>query len=291
MELKKGYTDVLKVPFPTGAASATAKIYKDTVLIGSTVNLTITSGVAPLAIPYGAVATEGQVRAEITFHVGSTTYVKNILSNVITPYLELWQIKEILTSPTHTPTDQECWDIEASARYIIDTVCGQNFGNRTKSISLWGNDEGSLRMPERLISFSTITSSLGETVDLEALAITTDHNYLRYMGIPSRDQTITMTDVITVPWSTHAAEFNSHAKYTIAGVFGWETVPYEVVEAAKLLVNDYSCSENMYRDRYIQSISTADWKLIFASQVFEDTGNARADTLLDAYKVLYWAVI
>jgi hypothetical protein len=111
------------------------------------------------------------------------------------------------------------------------------------------------------------------------------------MGTPSREQTVVMTDVITVPWSTCAVEFNSYAKYTITGVFGWEFVPYEVVEAMKLLVNDYSCSENMYRDRYLQSISTADWKLIFASQVFEDTGNARADTLLNAYKVLYWAVI
>lgn len=79
--------------------------------------------------------------------------------------------------------------------------------------------------------------------------------------------------------------------FEITGDWGYKTVPAAVKEAAKLLVNDYACSESAYRDRYLESIKAADWRLQFSSRAWEATGNARADYLLSEYVILDWAVI
>lgn len=79
--------------------------------------------------------------------------------------------------------------------------------------------------------------------------------------------------------------------FKITGDWGYKTVPANVKEAARLLVNDYACSEIAYRDRYLESIRAADWRLQFSSSAWEYTGNARADQLLSEYVILDWAVI
>lgn len=79
--------------------------------------------------------------------------------------------------------------------------------------------------------------------------------------------------------------------FQITGDWGYKTVPANVKEAAKLLVNDYACSEIAYRDRYLESIKAADWRLQFNSRAWEYTGNVRADQLLSEYVILDWAVI
>ena len=53
----------------------------------------------------------------------------------------------------------------------------------------------------------------------------------------------------------------------------------------KLLVNDYACGEQMYRDRFLQSYKNADWRLQYYSAAYYDTGNARANLLLAPWVV------
>ncbi len=79
--------------------------------------------------------------------------------------------------------------------------------------------------------------------------------------------------------------------FEITGDWGYKSVPAPVKEAARLLVNDYACSEQLYRDRYLESIKAADWRLQFSSRAWEYTGNVRADQLLSEYVILDWAVI
>ena len=66
----------------------------------------------------------------------------------------------------------------------------------------------------------------------------------------------------------------------------------QVKEAAKLLVNDYACAEQTYRDRYLTSMTAADWRIQFHSGAFLKTGNVRADQLLRDFVLKGgWAVI
>jgi hypothetical protein len=80
--------------------------------------------------------------------------------------------------------------------------------------------------------------------------------------------------------------------YTVDGNWGWEEVPAAVKEAAKLLVNDYACADAQYRDRYLTSMTAADWRIQFNSGAFKGTGNVRADQLLSDFVVTRgWGVI
>src|SRR6478609_4235924 len=108
----------------------------------------------------------------------------------------------------------------------------------------------------------------------------------------------TLTPVSTRPGFVTVAPGSSGAStawkndypFDITGDWGYKTVPAPVKEAARLLINDYACQEAIYRDRYLESIKAADWRLQFSSRAWEATGNARADQLLSEYVILDWAV-
>lgn len=91
--------------------------------------------------------------------------------------------------------------------------------------------------------------------------------------------------------SGHATPWKNDYPFEITGNWGYKTIPANVKEAAKILVNDYACGEIAYRDRYLESIKAADWRLQFSSRAWEYTGNVRADQLLAEYVLLDWAVI
>jgi len=87
-------------------------------------------------------------------------------------------------------------------------------------------------------------------------------------------------------------EFKEGVIYPISGVWGYEAVPESVKEAARLLVNDYACADSQYRDRYLTSMTAADWRIQFNSGAFVRTGNVRADQLLSEYVTTRgWGVI
>lgn len=88
-----------------------------------------------------------------------------------------------------------------------------------------------------------------------------------------------------------ATKWKSDYPFEITGDWGYERVPEPVREAARLLVNDYACSEQLYRDRYLESIKAADWRLQFSTRAWDHTGNARADHLLAEFVLMDWWVI
>jgi hypothetical protein len=97
---------------------------------------------------------------------------------------------------------------------------------------------------------------------------------------------------IRVPsWMRQGAGF-LRQDYYITGTWGWKFVPSEVKEAARLLVNDFASGDTIYRDRYLTSMTAADWRIQFNSGAFAKTGNVRADQLLSNYVLTRgWAVI
>lgn len=111
------------------------------------------------------------------------------------------------------------------------------------------------------------------------------------------DPTITPTagrpgGIIVAPGASgRATPWKQDYPFEITGDWGYKFIPPAVKEAARLLANDYACSEAAYRDRYLKSIRAADWRLEFSSQAWESTGNARADMLLDEYVLIDWAVV
>ena len=77
--------------------------------------------------------------------------------------------------------------------------------------------------------------------------------------------------------------FQSNVPYKVQGKFGWEKVPDEVELAAIELMKDFFAKDNVWKNKYVKTISTFDWEFEFTSDVHAGTGNAYADRLLADY--------
>lgn len=255
----------------------------------------------------------------------------------VTPILSKQEILRVFDD--EDVSMDEVWEVEAAVRHIIQSHTGQKFGlDKNKTLTVLGDGERALRLPERLINVrgvNTLTSSLAASAFIiisdgwyvkkawaEATARTnpkdsqywgdiTDgvfnnniyddaddgynpgYNGLGQLVDPTITPTATRHGGVTVApaASGRSTPWKNDYPFEITGDWGYKTVPANVKEAAKLLVNDYACMESAYRDRYLKSIRAADWRLEFSSQAWSSTGNARADLLLDEYVLLDWAVV
>lgn len=244
---------------------------------------------------------------------------------VVSPYLSKQEVKSIYPEVT----DSEYVELEASVRHIINAHTGQKFGyDRGKTLTVEGHGETALRLPERLVSITAV-NTLSSALDVRAFIITSDGWYLKkawanatplavstesqfwgdYEGGVFDNNIYSDPDgdgeppivgplatrpggIIVAPGSSgRATAWKQDYPFEITGDWGYKSVPAAVKEAARLLVNDYACSEAAYRDRYLESIKAADWRLQFSSRAWESTGNVRADQLLSEYVLMDWAVI
>jgi len=244
--------------------------------------------------------------------------VKTDTYEVITPILTERQLKAIWPEAT----DDEIVEVESVVRYIIQANTGQTFGKRTKAVVVPGTGETALALPERILDITglqTLTAVLNPSAAIivadgwylkkrwsdPVSTIENDDIYWQGEGVydfsfpTSAPHGMGLTpdryghgQVISAPGSYAATRWKDDYPFTITGTWGYNTIPSAVQEAAKLLANDYACSEQSYRDRYLDSIKSADWRLQFNDKAFLKTGNVRADQLLDQYVMKKgWAVI
>lgn len=299
MELIKGYIKTIKVPIPATATSLSAKITNaDGDVVVSNVSISQTGSVAELLIPYGAVEKERDLELHIKFTVDGTEYDRKIKMSVTTPYLELFELEQILESED----EDECWKVEAAVRHIINSHCGQQFGLTEEAQTIVGNTESIIGTNRPILKVSRITEDGVDVYDVDVprgnnsflgkgdYKIVGDGWYIKRPdwkvdSIKADRGNYYSSDPIKTPRFFSDNSFINDAEYIIRGEFGYDSVPDPIREAAKLLVNDYACGDNAYRDRYLKSISAADWTLGFAAGAWKATGNARADKLLAPFVV------
>lgn len=242
------------------------------------------------------------------------TLNRKSIVDTVRPILPLPTIKGILGPDAE---DHEVADVEKAVRLVIQAHTGQFFGYARKTLTVEGHGEAALRLPERLVELEGL-STLNASLNIHRAIITSDGWYLKkgwtdeVTWTPNADEYFSGTSIdndgvlpgepgyeqsdhghiIVAPGATgKATPFRDDYPFRISGWWGYKSVPPAVQEAAKLLVNDYACQEAIYRDRYLESIKAADWRLQFSSRAWEYTGNARADQLLSEYVLADWAVI
>lgn len=265
---------------------------------GDPVSLTLVSGTENTnpkraVLPY--IPNNGEVKVNWTFTTttfnGSEPVTITDTYDVVTPILSNKEVKAIHPNAT----DAEIVKIEKAVRHVIQAHTGQVFGKFVGSIVTSGNDSSRLQLPARLISLDTIN---GDSA-LNQFEIEADGWVLKYYpwGVPPVKADYYgyhqhVGGVIHNPHSVKLGDFRRAVSYSLAGVWGWEEVPAQVREAAKLLVNDYACADQAYRDRYLTSMTAADWRIQYHSGAFQKTGNVRADQLLSNFVLQRgWAVI
>lgn len=294
MEIPKGYISTIKAPIPVNSTANVTVRIGDIVLPSFEVEAT--NKVLSIELPYAATHKEGAVEIKYVFEVEGVTYSNYYNVNVVTPYIELHEIKEILGDST---TDKESFAAEAAARNIINAHTGQEFGFFEGTIQVVSNYDEALPLPRRLIEPTKIVAGSVTIFD-----VNTPTSYLNYLG---ENQFVTTgsgwflkrpiwanslvvgdvysSDPIEPPRYTGIRKFDNDITYTITGKFGYESVPEPVHQAAVILTEQYACSDKEYRDQYLESMKSADWRISFNSGAYRRTGNARADKLLSPFVV------
>lgn len=218
----------------------------------------------------------------------NATSTKKDTYDVVTPILSDSQILQIHPAATSDEIER----IEKAVRHVINAHTGQQFGRYVGVKKVSGSGGRLLLLPARLLSLSTVNGSSN------GFSITGDGYILRQYpwGVPPVKADyyglhMHTGGVIHNPNDVKLGYFTA-STYEIDGVWGWEEVPEQVAEAAKLLVNDYACADAAYRDRYLSSMTAADWRIAFNSGAYIKTGNARADLLLSEFVLKRgWAVL
>lgn len=293
MEILKETVETVTFTLPTADTTAVSATYStDNHLTENSLIVTLdtANGRATASLPYQPA--EGTIFVTWTFTIpNSGTYTKVDRYTIVTPYLSLEWIKSNLLE---TSTNDEIRDAEKAARYIVQAHTGQYFGKETSTKRAWGERNNALYLPARLLSLTTI-NGVADT----NYYITGDGWFLTrpsYGGIPPVKADVyginEVTGPIVDPYSFRNNVFSNNVPYDVNGTWGWDEVPAAVTEAMKLLVNDYACADTQYRDRYLTSMTAADWRIQFNNGAFINTGNVRADQLLSDYVLQRgWAVI
>ena len=285
------------LPFPDTALSVDAFVYKDDELLFEIGTVTAVpdegySAVLPLHLLQHD--NDLKVYWTLTYLEPSddTEYTINRVTpvEVVTPILSRAEILGVWD----TATDEEVVMIEKAVRHIVQAYTGQEFGHFIGTETVKGDGSPALYLPRRLLSLETVNGAAVGT----QFTIDPDGYILRHYpyGVPP-----VKADYFGLHMHTGGVIHNPNnvslrnwkrQTYAINGRWGWEEVPASVKEAAKLLVNDYACADSQYRDRYLTSMTAADWRIQFNSGAFLRTGNVRADQLLSDFVVTRgWGVI
>lgn len=218
---------------------------------------------------------------------------------VVTPILTASEIRAI--DSVVFAEDSEVFKIEKAVRHIIQAYTGQEFGHFIGTERVKGDGGPALFLPHRIIELIEVNgAAVGNhfSVDPDGYILRQRHSGPTY-GFPEVPPVkadfygyhMHVGGVIHNPNNVSLRNWTKET-HSIYGRWGYETVPAAVKEAAKLLVNDYACADSQYRDRYLQSMTAADWRIQFNSGAFLRTGNVRADQLLSDFVVTRgWGVI
>lgn len=269
----------------TGASWALDGVNKGTLSPGTPAN-----GAVQVQLPY--LQYDGQVAIDWSFSIpGSGTFTDRIYYDVVTPVLTKQEVAAIYDP--QVLTDAEYIKAEAAVRHIINAHCGQTFGKYIGTWSVNGDASNSLALPERLIQVLNVNGDVAENYTILGDGYNLRHYpYGEPVNIKADVGTLQNGGVIYDPYSISRERYEKAVTYSIYGIWGYNTVPATVKEAAKLLVNDYACADAAYRDRYLTSMTAADWRIQFNSGAFINTGNVRADQLLEPYVLRRgWAVL
>lgn len=192
-----------------------------------------------------------------------------------------------------TTRQQDILDLERQVRYAIQTYTGQNFGRFRGAMAVSGNGSKSLALPAPLLEFTGLAfdggvrSLHGLSIINNGWAITGGRAYIDSIKQAPPEWLLDRFDYngkISHPYADTQNYFYDGVEYIVEGAWGYNDVPSDVKQAARLLISDYSCDEALWRDRYIDSIRAGDWRFEFNAQAFAGTGNVQADQILSGYR-------
>jgi hypothetical protein len=222
-------------------------------------------------------------------------------ADVVTPYANLAEAIEDLNFGTDQsdPEYKTYHDLQMAEKYarkIIENYCGQKFYLYDSTEVIYGSGSYSLPLPAKINSLYTLHVEDYLLVDniheIDNWGLST---IISESGFGIRVDTALMTDntVYTangmVPPTVNDISFNgafkNNSRYRVSGKFGWASVPDEVEQACIQLMGHFFDKDRHWKDQYLKSVQTFDWKFDYSSDVHTGTGCSYADKLLSDYVI------
>lgn len=235
-------------------------------------------------VSFGLTNNDGEVKVVWTFTIDNEPITKTDFLDVVTPYVNIKEAREELDIPSDV-SDATIMRAERKARRIIDRFCGQSFGLITETRYIRGNGTSFVRLPGRLVSVDTATDSTSTTIPLTGYQVRNDGWSMKRVWDYAVDDSPYYTNPIHVPWGPAPLEFQRGYEWAIKGKWGWERVPPAVHDAALLIIEQELCPQAIYRERYVKTMTAADWRIEVDPMSWHGTGNAVADQILVDYIV------
>jgi hypothetical protein len=175
---------------------------------------------------------------------------------------------------------------ERKVRLVIEKFVNQKFGPLlSKTVDVQGTGGSNLELPYRLLSLTSVQDQWGEELTEYVRVGGGTSWFLEYNSSLNMYMDI-KKDVSLEPYNF----FRSNVTYSIEGDFGWEYVPVDVSEAAKLLISDnFNGTSDLVKQGFRSAqlgdfaYSTAIGKM---GEQWATTGNSDADLLLSEYVVM-----
>lgn len=270
-----------------GATVTTVKIIRDDL------DTLISPAASVVTVPYSTTNMDGEFDVEWTYTVDGNVYIRKERHAVVTPYFTQTELVN------HDPdmsilTAEKVVKLERLVRGVIDAFCGHNFGLERGIIVAYGTGGSVLHLSKRveaivsiglydtpLSKFGVAFRAVNQGYGIELSGYSADAS----IKVPAYEE---QTYAYTLPMGS---VFRENASYLVEGVFGYHSIPSDVKLAALLLAEMFSCDEELWRDRYIQSISGEGFSFTFKSDAFVGTGSVTADQLLGKYVANKLAII
>jgi hypothetical protein len=200
---------------------------------------------------------------------------------VIRPYTNIASLATDLNK-----TYDQAKDTERTARFIIDSESAKTFGFVRKEKEFIGNGSDYLVIDEKIHKLYKVYENGNLLYDS-----TQENNLVTYTI--SKDG----TSIIPVYIEANKTEypqvwrdrylsraFADGYDYVVEADFGYKVIPQDIQEATKLLCSDISSGNMQYINNYIESFDNADFKIKFAKNFVNGTGNLIVDKILSKYK-------
>lgn len=221
--------------------------------------------------------------------------------DVVTPYANMADILEDLNIGTdpgdlNYKTYHELQMAEKYARKLIESFTAQFFYLYDETQIVYGHGSDILPLPFRI-------HEIHEVYENDVLLVDKINNNNKWIydpiisesnfGIRVNKQDI-MDNLIysangLVPPSINdrgsKGAFKKDYRYSVAGRFGWSSVPDNVEEACIILIQQFFDKDKDWRNKYVKSVSTFDWKFEYMEDAHRGTGNLYADQLLTPYVI------
>lgn len=185
---------------------------------------------------------------------------------------------------------------EEIARAIIDSIITEGFYYRKKSLlrvgvgsdylPLWDDAKKLLKLYENnvLIFDAENPDSYNPKykISQDKTAITMD--YAGEINLEEQKPNVlpqAESDLLDMTYGYHG--FPQGFDYTAILEVGYQQVPSDIVRATELLIDDISCGRMEYFMRHVTEYNTDQFKMKFASEAFEGTGNIIVDKILSKY--------